>query len=79
MYLPIFCLLCSLVQCFLNSGKQLSADDSFMGASYRCPFLSWQVVGLRVAALFLRLEVDDVPLDNVGMALDFDVPALLAE
>ena len=42
-------------------------------------FLSWQVVGLRVAALFLRLEVYDVPLDNVGMALDFDVPALLAE
>ena len=41
--------------------------------------LSWQAVGLRVAALFLRLEVDDVPLDNVGMALDFDVPALLAE
>lgn len=25
MYLPIFCLLCSLVQRFLNSGKQLPA------------------------------------------------------
>ena len=39
MYLPVFCLLCSLVQCFLNSGKQFSADDSFMGASYCCPFI----------------------------------------
>ena len=39
--------------------------------------LSWQAVGLRVAALFLRLEVDDVPLDNVGMALNFDLLAAL--
>ena len=39
MYLPVFCLLCSLVQCFLNSGKQLPADDGFMGAAYRCPFI----------------------------------------
>ena len=40
-------------------------------------FLSWQMAGLRVAALFLRLEVDDVPLDNVGMALNFDLLAAL--
>ena len=39
MYLPVFCLLCSLVQRFLNSGKQLPADDGFMGAAYRCPFI----------------------------------------
>ena len=30
-----------------------------------------------MAALFLRLEVDDVPLDNVGMALNFDLLAAL--
>ena len=35
------------------------------------------MAGLRVAALFLRLEVDDVPLDNVGMALNFDLLAAL--
>ena len=39
MDLPVFCLLCSLVQCFLNSGKQLPADDGVMGAAYRCPFI----------------------------------------
>ena len=39
MYFPVFGLLCSLVQCFLNSGKQLPADDGFMGAAYRCPFI----------------------------------------
>lgn len=39
MDLPVFCLLCSLVQRFLNSGKQLPADDGFMGAAYRCPFI----------------------------------------
>lgn len=37
---PVFgLLLCSLVQCFLNSGKQLPADDGFMGVAYRCPFI----------------------------------------
>ena len=39
MYLPVFGLLCGLVQCFLNSGKQLPADDGVMGAAYRCPFI----------------------------------------
>ena len=42
-------------------------------------FLSWQMVGLRVTAFLFWLEIEDMPLDNVGMALDFDVPALLAE
>ena len=39
MYLPVFGLLCGLVQCFLNSGKQLPADDGFMGAAHCCPFI----------------------------------------
>ena len=61
-------------------GLAVFADGFFnVSNGTHSSFLSWQAVGLRVAALFLRLEVDDVPLDNVGMALDFDFPALLAE
>ena len=35
------------------------------------------MMGLRVAAL-VRLEVEDMALNDTGIALDFDFPALLA-
>ena len=37
------------------------------------------VNGLRVAAALVRLKVENVSLDNAGIPLDFDFPALLAE
>ena len=37
------------------------------------------VVGLRVAAALVRLEVEDMALNHAGIPLDFDFPAFLAE
>jgi len=39
--------------------------------------LSWQVVGLRVTAFLFWLEIEDMPLDNVGIPLNFDLLAAL--
>ena len=36
------------------------------------------VNGLRVAAALVRLKIENVSLDNAGIPLDFDFPALLA-
>ena len=36
------------------------------------------MMGLRVAAALVRLEVEDMALDHTGIPLDFDFPALLA-
>ena len=36
------------------------------------------MMGLRVAAALVRLEVEDMALDHTSIPLDFDFPALLA-
>ena len=36
------------------------------------------MMGLRVAAALVRLEVEDMALDHAGIPLDFDFPALPA-
>ena len=35
------------------------------------------MMGLRVAAALVRLEVEDMALDHTGIPLDFDFPALM--
>ena len=39
------------------------------------PFI---LTGLRVTAALVRFEVEDMALNNTGIPLDFDFPALLA-